>query len=124
MAALEFIMKYIALLVSIFPSLVWACFPTDGTEVEIIGTVVPAVYKTEEMIAHYSALELVEAKCFSSGGDISDKEVKIRKIQLVVPEGVKVEVGGNYRVNGHAFHSQTDHHYTKIVLSAKNVQKL
>ncbi|WP_045859564.1 DUF4431 domain-containing protein [Teredinibacter purpureus] len=117
-------MKFIALIILIFPSLVLACFPTDGSEVETIGTVVPAVYKTQEMIAHYSALELVEPECFSPDGELSDEEVKIGKVQLVVPEGVEVEVGGKYRVNGNAFHGHTGHHYTKIILSSKNVQKL
>ena len=101
-----------------------ACYPTDGKEIELVGTVVPAVYKTEENIAHYRALEFDQAYCFSPDGEISEEEVEVKKVQLIIPDGVVLEVGGKYQVRGVPFHWHTGHHYTKIVISVNQSKKL
>ena len=110
-------MKYIALLILLLPSLALACLPTDGKHISVTGMAISAVYKTEEQVVHYRALELDDVQCFSPDGEFSEAEVKIKKIQLIIPEGIEFEVGRKYKVEGAAFHWHTAHHYTEIVLT-------
>jgi len=118
-------MKYIILSIALMiSSSAFACYKADGVEFEITGNVVPAVYKTEEFVAHYKALELKEPACFLPDGELSEKSMNISSIQLSVPEGVSVELGNSYRIKGNAFHSHTGHHFTKIVIEVKNAEKL
>ncbi|WP_164519336.1 DUF4431 domain-containing protein [Pseudoalteromonas rubra] len=118
-------MKYIVLFVALMISnSVFACFKADGVEFDITGKIVPAIYKTEDFIAHYKALELMKPACFLPDGELSDKSVNISKIQLSVPEGVSIDVGNSYSIKGNAFHSHTGHHFTKIVIEVKSAEKL
>ena len=117
-------MKYIALFISFFPSLVLACLPTDGRDVSLIGKIVPAAYKAEDRVVHYRALELDDAQCFLPDGEFSEEVVEIKNVQLIAPKGVELEVGNKYKILGAAFHWHTGHHYTKIVLNVAEAKKL
>jgi len=55
-------MKNLIYLIFFFSTAAFACFPTDGADIELIGKVIPAVYKDETRIAHYKALQLAETE--------------------------------------------------------------
>ena len=103
---------------------VYACLPTDDTEIEVVGTIVPAVYKSEELVAHYKAIKLKEDLCFMPDNVISEEQVVISEVQLSVPNNLQVEVGSSYRLRGIAIHAHTAHHFTKIFIEVKNAKKL
>lgn len=101
-----------------------ACLPANGEEFEISGEIVPALYKTEDSLAHYRALKFDKAECFAPDGEFSDNEVSLSQVQLIIPEELKIEIGKKYTVRGTAFHWHTGHHFTGVVLSVKNAEKL
>ncbi len=117
-------MKYIFLLALVLPFNSFACLSTNNLEIEIDGKIIPSVYKTEELVAHYKSIELIESQCFAPDNELSDKEVYIKTIQLSVPQEIKIEVGSTYLLTGIAFHAHTAHHYTDIVFSVMSAKKL
>ena len=118
-------MRYFVLCIaSMMSGSAFACFQADGLDFEITGKIVPAVYKTEEFVAHYKALELKDPACFLPDGVFAEKSVNVRRIQLSIPIGISIEAGSSYRIKGNAFHRHTGHHFTKIVIEVKNAEKL
>jgi len=105
-------------------SQVFACKPTDGIKIELIGKVTPSVFKTETKLIHFKVLHLTKSTCFARDNVFSDEDQELQDLQLVLTKDLKVEVGKKYRFVGDAFHWHTAHHYTKVLFSAISATEL
>jgi hypothetical protein len=117
-------MKYLIILLLSIPMQAYACQPTDGQLIELIGKVIPSVHKTESKIVHYRAVQLSEASCFMADNEFANENQNAQELQLVLTENINIEVGQKYKFKGDAYHAHTAHHFTKVLFNVKSAKKL
>lgn len=128
-------MRTILLIIIFFLTItvnVFGCPSCDGDEIEVSGVVIKETFPGPP---NYENIEdgdrpetcwfivLENSMCFAPDGDYLDKEVVIKKIQLVQRSHKFIE-GKKYRIKGITFPEHSGHHHSAVLLEVKSIKEL
>ncbi|MBQ4835726.1 DUF4431 domain-containing protein [Pseudoalteromonas luteoviolacea] len=116
--------KYLVIVLVLLPFEALSCIPTDGTKVNMTGTIEMSEINIKGKIKKFKSIKLKHDQCFKPDRVFLDTVLYLDVLQPVVPSTISLNLGQQYVLNGEALHWHTKHHYTKVLFSVSSVKTL